>query len=340
MSSNYEIVHYKQGLSARILVHGGCRFSLHWHNEIEILLVLKGQVQLAVGSGQHYELVQDDLFFINANEIHSTAAGEDTILAVLQINPDFCAKHYPALGNSYILWSKELLGSYAGEDQKEERREAIADFLCRLRYIFASILEEYRKNEAGCQLAIEGLLNIMIALIIRSVPSRDQLLAPDDKRNKEYGRIHAILKYLQKNYTEKISLNTLAEKAGLSTYYFSHYFKDTVGISFLEYLNHVRLYNATNMLCQKEALIIDVALGCGFTSVKAFNKAFKDFHGITPSEYRRQQDSLCAREDIDSSMTFDSFDALSQLQKYLDRPTGTAGARFAAVIFCKGMERA
>ncbi|AEF86905.1 beta-1,4-xylosidase with transcriptional regulator of AraC/XylS family [Treponema primitia ZAS-2] len=329
MDTNYEIVHYKQGLSVHILIHGGSRFRLHWHTEIEIILVLKGHIQLTVG-GQRYELVQDDLFFINANEIHSTAGSEDTIVAVLQIDPAFCVKHYPALENCYILWPREMLRNYAGENQKEE----IANFLSRLRYLFASILEEYRKNENGYQLVIEGLLNTLMALIIRSVPSKNQLIAPDDKRNKEYGRIHSLLKYIQKNYAERITLNTLADRAGLSVYYFSHFFKDNVGISFLEYLNQIRLYNATNMLSQKEMLISDIALGCGFTSVKAFNKVFKDFHGITPGEYRHQQVSFAPFENSDSYayMNFDSLQVLSQLQEYLAVPSPSAALSSVELI--------
>ncbi|MHB9293504.1 hypothetical protein Holit_02629 [Hollandina sp. SP2] len=70
MNPDYEIVQYKHGLNARILVHGSNQYKLHWHKELELILVIKGSIFVTL-NGQKHRLEEDDLFLINSEEIHS-----------------------------------------------------------------------------------------------------------------------------------------------------------------------------------------------------------------------------------------------------------------------------
>jgi xylan 1,4-beta-xylosidase len=310
MDPNYEIVRYKHGLNARMLIHGVSRYKLHWHKEIELLLVIKGSVQVIVG-GQGYNLEQDDLLFINSGEMHSTIGGEDNIVVAVQINPEFCSKNYPDLEKCQFLWPAK-----GSRDPVTE--EAVEGFYKQLRMFIARIVDEYRKTETGYQLAIEGIINALMTLVVRNVPVRKLPDTPEAEHTKDTDRLRRIIEYIQQHYMERITLKDLADEAYLSSYYFSHFFKEKIGISFQEYLNYVRLQNAATLLSQTEKRITDIALDCGFSGIKTFNRIFKDHFGISPREHRSQRDFFAAMAEESSYLEFDSLHALEKLHSYLD----------------------
>ncbi|MNE93692.1 HTH-type transcriptional regulator YesS [compost metagenome] len=57
-------------------------------------------------------------------------------------------------------------------------------------------------------------------------------------------------------------------------------------MSFISYLNHIRVNKAEEMLLNTDKSIIDIALDCGFTNVRTFNRVFKQFRHNTPSSLR------------------------------------------------------
>ena len=91
---------------------------------------------------------------------------------------------------------------------------------------------------------------------------------------------------MQANYQKQISLNDLAKKLYLSNAYLSKYIKKRFGLSFLEYVNNIRLFHAVDDLLYTEKKITRIALDNGFPTTASFNKAFRDIYNMTPSAYR------------------------------------------------------
>lgn len=308
--SSYEMIAYKQGLNANILVHSTNRFKLHWHKEIEILLVLKGKVTLSVNN-KRYELKEDDVFLINSNEIHSTMANGDNIMAVIQINPAFYYKTFPDLQDMKFKFNCNNGDGVQGEVYKH------------IRCYIAEIIKEYNKSAEGYQLVIEGILNNLMAAIIRYIPKDESKEGRKDIVEKDLPRIKRIMEYVEERYLEKITLEDIAKKEFLSTFYISHFFKDKVGLTFQEYLSFVRLHKAVAALDETDNLISQVAIENGFPSVKAFNKTFKDFYEITPSEYRKNKNfHISSQGDKFAYMEFDSVYAMNKLQQYMGKKGG------------------
>ena len=100
-----------------------------------------------------------------------------------------------------------------------------------------------------------------------------------------------ILTYIQQYYTDKITLADLAEYFHLSEKYLSRYFKKHFYISFSQYLSHLRLSHAKNLLETTDLSITEVAASAGFPSVSFFIRSFKSNYGITPLQYRKSQPS-------------------------------------------------
>ncbi|MHB9292741.1 putative HTH-type transcriptional activator RhaS [Hollandina sp. SP2] len=182
------------------------------------------------------------------------------------------------------------------------------------------MVEEYRKTEPGYELAIEGVLNSLVSLMIRTLPIRKipdaESIPGENQTTRDW--VKRIIDYVQEHYHEKISLTDMASSAAyISPYYLSHFFKEKIGVSFLEYVNFVRLKNTISYLSEKHKKITDIALDCGFGSIKAFNVAFKKQYGVTPRVYRKSRDYYSVVADQPGYTKFDSLFVVQKLQKYI-----------------------
>ncbi|UVI31072.1 helix-turn-helix domain-containing protein [Paenibacillus spongiae] len=99
--------------------------------------------------------------------------------------------------------------------------------------------------------------------------------------------VHFVAAYMEEHYKEEISLDLMAGKINITGGYLSTYFKEKTGINFVDYVNEFRIKKAMDMLLDSETRIHDIALLAGYQSLSSFNRAFKKFSGVTPSEYRR-----------------------------------------------------
>lgn len=111
---------------------------------------------------------------------------------------------------------------------------------------------------------------------------------PEDRVFAYYRRLGRLRQYVDEHYTEEISVRTAASVAGLQPNYFSSFFSRKVGISFREWLMRYRVRKATEILRQRNAQITEVALLVGFQNTRTFQRQFKRYHKMTPSQFRLQ----------------------------------------------------
>ena len=112
------------------------------------------------------------------------------------------------------------------------------------------------------------------------------LYTGDIKTEKEV--IGNVLKYMEQNFAEIISLDELAELSGLSKEYLCNLFKQEMGQSIMSFLQNIRIGHA-KMLLRKFPEKDACAIGkiCGFNSASYFGKVFKKVTGLTPGMYRQ-----------------------------------------------------
>lgn len=96
--------------------------------------------------------------------------------------------------------------------------------------------------------------------------------------------IQKIRAYCEKNYIHPLTLDTLARELYLSPYYISHVLHAQMNMGFNRYINSLRVKQAKKELLASKS-ISQAALDAGFSSVRTFNRAFRDIEGMTPREY-------------------------------------------------------
>lgn len=107
--------------------------------------------------------------------------------------------------------------------------------------------------------------------------------------DKEYDpTIAKALRYIHANYSSHLSLDEVADSAGLSPNYFSNLFNTRMGISFSSYVNKVRIEQAQHLLLDTSISLIEIASLVGFEEQSYFSKVFKEITKLTPGKYRKQ----------------------------------------------------
>lgn len=95
-----------------------------------------------------------------------------------------------------------------------------------------------------------------------------------------------ILKYIDENFSNEISLESIASEAYITPGYVSLLFKQTIGINFVDYLQKVRIKKACELLKDIRLKVYEISTTVGFKDERYFSQVFKKNTGLTPSQYR------------------------------------------------------
>ncbi|GAL63586.1 AraC family transcriptional regulator [Algibacter lectus] len=99
-------------------------------------------------------------------------------------------------------------------------------------------------------------------------------------------RLDNVIRYISDNYAREISLTEISDIACMTTNSFCRFFKKMTNKSFTEFLNEVRIRNASRLLVQENLPISEICYAVGYKSIPNFNKQFKLIINCTPKEYR------------------------------------------------------
>lgn len=98
-----------------------------------------------------------------------------------------------------------------------------------------------------------------------------------------------ITDYIMRNFDKEISLNEVASEASMAITTFCNFFKTHYRMTFVEYLNTIRIAHVCKLLAEEtDRNIVEIAYECGYNNLANFNRQFKRLKGMSPTEYRRK----------------------------------------------------
>ena len=100
--------------------------------------------------------------------------------------------------------------------------------------------------------------------------------------------IEKVKRYIQENFMEEISIQVLSEVACVSPNYFSHMFKNEVGVNYKDYLTNIRLEKALDLILNTDYQLYRIAESVGYNNARAFVEAFRKKYGDSPTKYRKK----------------------------------------------------
>jgi AraC-like DNA-binding protein len=280
--------------------------SMHWHDRIEFILVLRGNVHIFV-EREEYFLQENDLLLINSNDVHGLESSEDNRLLVLQIPISFIKKCYNNIEREVFQCQ-----SFLHKDQGRFNE---------IRSLLAELLLTLGKKDFGFDIKIHSLLLDVIHSLLNKfrVENNTEI---HRKSRKDIDRMTRITSYIHEHYMHPITLNEIAENEQLTVPYLSRYIQQHIGQSFVKYLNGVRLEQAVRYLLETDWPVIQIAIESGFANLNTFHKLFKETFHTTPYQYRKkhQKSSIYinhTEKAVIESYDFKKQEDMSDLHKYL-----------------------
>lgn len=113
-------------------------------------------------------------------------------------------------------------------------------------------------------------------------------LAVNEAAFSYYARLGRVRAYVAQQYAEPITLSAAARVAGIEAKYFSTFFHAKVGVRFRDWLGHVRIEHAKELMSRRNYPITRVAYAVGFGDLRTFERTFKRYTGMTPREYKQR----------------------------------------------------
>ncbi len=116
---------------------------------------------------------------------------------------------------------------------------------------------------------------------------------PDSVENHEVFAMDCAKAFIDENFKEDLTRDKLAQKVHMERYRFSRTFNKYFGRSFKSHLNSVRIAKAAEILsANPELSVADIATSVGYSGISYFERVFKEFYGMSPSEYRKRRIEL------------------------------------------------
>ncbi len=260
-------------------------FPMHWHDEIEVTFVNEGELVLFINSKQ-FSVPKGEAVIINSGDCHyGLPSSADT---------------------TSIVFSPSLLGGTASSEK------LIADVKRRLS-VASKTTENWKEEDKAYLFSIlselEGIPDDIFSreLLVRSALFRLVAFITDERHNPLIGeteivelskakeRISKVFRFIEEHYQDPISLPDAAAAAGYVPTYFSRVFKNCTGMTFYDYLTVFRVRKAEINLLSSNDSIARIASISGFSSVKTFDRVFKEQTGISPLKFRKRSQSSQTR---------------------------------------------
>lgn len=248
---------------------------LHWHEEIELLYQLNGAAEVQI-EGRKYHVANKHLVVIDSRQVHSTYAHSDTSMFLcIHISRKYMEKYLPDI---------DLYQIQCIPDAVTDRQFPDYLILCRL---MEQLTRLYIEDATAYLMESEGIIMQALALLIRHFSTRSASANAHSSDPQTLTRIRGVITYVDENFRNPVSLQDIADHLGLGKEYFCRFFKKNMGMSFLQYVNEVRVSHIYQDLIRTDKPVSQLAEENGFTNQKLFNRTFKKIYGCTPSAVRK-----------------------------------------------------
>lgn len=262
----------------RMLVSGIKEFPPHWHEEVEIVYVVEGKVDIGINQEIH-TLLSRDILLIGPGEVHHFLQNpQKRKLIILQFGRGVFDQNDSIFHDR--CFPAPRIPSGCTQDGMRHAHEKLEAYILQ-------ILEEYNKKLEGYRLALRARICDMMVLLLREIPWERYSAAEKNKRLVRLERLQSVFKYVDEHYAQDIPLEEAAKVSGFSVYHFTRFFKESIGMTFGDFLSRYRIAKAEVLLKNTEHSITEIAFSLGFNSIKTFNRVFKTLKGCSPSSYRK-----------------------------------------------------
>lgn len=276
MKREYELVPHPQMASLHVFLVRVDYRAPHAHMEIEIGIVLEGALLLSTNRG-NIVVQAGEMYYLNSMDFHELQSkGNTALVLAIQISEGMIAPYYPVIRN-LVVQDVAVRPYFVAAQAQYESCLALS---AQLTLHYLSCMPHY---EFLCTALLNQLLFELCQRLPHTTLSEPEIAANASRNS----RINRVLDEIDQNFQRKLLLSELAEKEGLTLTYLSHFFKDTLNMTFQNYLAERRFSNAVLLLETTDLSMLDISLASGFSDVRYLNQLCQKHYGCTPMAYRK-----------------------------------------------------
>ncbi len=258
--------------------------NLHDHDCFELAYVVKGSAIQNL-NGTTAEVSQGAYFIIDHGSSHNYKNCKQLKLINCLFMPEVVDA---SLGNCISfdeLMRISMIRYYKNYPDWTPVNNIFYDEDKKVLHLLEEMMDEYNRKEVGYQEIFRGkLIEILLLTMRKGIQNKKGFSI------RAYDKSQLILDavaYLEKHYKNKAPLSRFCEEKHYSIQYVSKQFKKETGITFLEYLQKVRIKRSCDLLIGSELSVTEVAYEVGYDDLKYFQEIFRKIVGMSPREYRK-----------------------------------------------------
>lgn len=253
----------------------------HYHNAYEISYMLKSNGRRVIGDNIE-DFTDGDLTLMAPHVPHVSYTDKDYCLSdnnpkvhalVVYFNPDWLTDIH--FNSPDLIRVRELF---------ENMKRGIKIFGQTKKKVVKSIFR--LKTSYG----LERIITLLDILVVISKSEEFACLASEGythlSNKKDVKRIDEVYQYVKEHFKDKIMLEDIASNANMTPTAFCKYFKNRTNKTFSNFVNEIRIGYACKLLCEENLTISQICFECGFNNLTNFNRNFKRFNKMVPSEYK------------------------------------------------------
>ena len=250
---------------------------IHWHDEFEIIYVRSGFLTVSI-SGESYIGKTGDAFVVSPGNLHLMGSQSGTVDYYTFLFP----LKYISFRTDDMLDEKLLEPLNSGHLMICPRVKDTAKELCE------QLIEIYeaKKDESESKITTQVRTKIILLQFILEMWEKGFVIENDKSGRNTIEK--EMISYIQQNFMEKISLKEFSEQFHLSEKYISRYFKEHFHITLSQYITHLRLEHAKQLLQDTDIPVTEIAMQSGYQNVSYFIRSFKKTYGVSPLKYRKK----------------------------------------------------
>jgi len=240
---------------------------LHFHKGCELVLALDGELFAEV-EGKEYRLQRGDALLIMPYQLHS------------YVTRSYSEAFVIVFSGSYV---GEFTAATAGKVAASPFFRPTAETLELLKRHVLRTPEDRKQTNWIAPTPPLFYLKACLYAVCADFNAGTQWL----EKTQRHDLVFRILDYIEQNYTEDITLTTLADALGYEYHYLSRNFRETLHIRFRTLLNQYRCEHAKMLIASGDMPLAEIAMKCGFGSIRSFNRIFLEMTGETPRMVRK-----------------------------------------------------
>lgn len=253
----------------------------HYHEFLEMLYLIEGNMNIWLND-KLYSFNAGELIIINSNESHRLESNsESSRYLVVKFTPGLlCTFQQTPQETRYVL-------PFLDEKSNQPRvySKAFADASGIPSLLFDAI-NEWNEKGTGYELALKADVLKIIRIVVKFLSDRGLSVKASLTGGNIQQTISNVLQYINENFIT-VSEKDVAERFGISYSYFSRSFKQTMNMSFKEYINYLKINEARKLLLTTTDSITDISESLGFSSSSHFINVFKKYNSCSPKQYKK-----------------------------------------------------